>query len=454
MYQIELGNVDWERDWTHRGLKAVYVHFLDCVFNYKRRVYYYQGRSEEEDQDEWAGKVPDRGMMKKQYVDARRFLRDCIVDKPQRGALFNAIFRDDGSLRDNGHLSRENYGGECTSECMHELLDILSDIEHIWKSCSVYQRGCYLRLLIGLGTLESLNKANLLSKKEGSTSLSDLRRLALVELYKKHPLSFHPEDPEYFRRKLEEMQSMKGSNAESLLRFADIIYLLRDGGWLDKDSFSSRGGRERDKRRFGDDVMIEIAVRINQYGEFGDTPEYGRNRKDLKPIWDSLRKTLVYFFDFHRARRLPTEVCEAMGRLGMNKPKYYYEDLILQAPFFKRMRVAMKMRINYDPGQALDLEGFSEMSKDPDRRVRMVIARKLGEGRGYIEKKHKPYLEGGSGMVKTKSEVSDVQLPIELILREMLEGDEVNKLEKRLSWSPLGWIIMTSSCNARRGPLP
>ena len=99
MYQIELGNVDWERDWTHRGLKAVYVHFLDCVFNYKRRVYYYQGRSEEEDQDEWAGKVPDRGMMKKQYVDARRFLRDCIVDKPQRGALFNAIFRDDGSLR-------------------------------------------------------------------------------------------------------------------------------------------------------------------------------------------------------------------------------------------------------------------------------------------------------------------------------------------------------------------
>ena len=376
--------------------------------------------------------------MKKQYVDARRFLRDCIVDKPQRGALFNAIFRDDGSLRDNGHLSRENYGGECTSECMHELLDILSDIEHIWKSCSVYQRGCYLRLLIGLGTLESLNKANLLSKKEGSTSLSDLRRLALVELYKKHPLSFHPEDPEYFRRKLEEMQSMKGSNAESLLRFADIIYLLRDGGWLDKDSFSSRGGRERDKRRFGDDVMIEIAVRINQYGEFGDTPEYGRNRKDLKPIWDSLRKTLVYFFDFHRARRLPTEVCEAMGRLGMNKPKYYYEDLILQAPFFKRMRVAMKMRINYDPGQALDLEGFSEMSKDPDRRVRMVIARKLGEGRGYIEKKHKPYLEGGSGMVKTKSEVSDVQLPIELILREMLEGDEVNKLEKKAILVSLG----------------
>ena len=41
-------------------------------------------------------------------------------------------------------------------------------------------------------------------------------------------------------------------------------------------------------------------------------------------------------------------------------------------------------------------------------------------------------------MVKTKSEVSDVQLPIELILREMLEGDEVNKLEKKAILVSLG----------------
>ena len=96
-----------------------------------------------------------------------------------------------------------------------------------------------------------------------------------------------------------------------------------------------------------------------------DTPRVWRETAKTSSQFGTVLENLVYFFDFHRARRLPTEVCEAMGRLGMNKPKYYYEDLILQAPFFKRMRVAMKMRINYDPGQALDLEGFSEMSKDP-----------------------------------------------------------------------------------------
>ena len=394
IYRNEFENIDWERDYPSTWVLAgIQKHFVDCVFNHKWSI-----------NEGYGGRLQD-------ITDAKKFLADCLIDESERSVLFEWLFRDNGMLY--GGMKSDFFGED-------DIIHVLSDVEYVWKLCTTNEKKCYVRLLLEEGSLESLRKADGLTRKERSMSISNLRRCVLLKLYRDYPDSFHSDDPEYFMRKIEEMPD-KG-NSQGVVSLAELISSLRVTGWIGSGPVTPLEAME-------DGVLIEISEQVTRHLEYKKSIKYSYGEA-VSPIWGSLSETLVGLFKYYRKRRYPLEVLKTMRELGMKMPTYYYEDLICSGHITRRVEVANGLSTKYDPEEILDLTKFHIMSQDPDRRVRRVVALKLGALRRRIEKKHMPYLKGGMG-IEEGGEISEIQSPIDNILREMLERDGNTESERR-----------------------